>query len=175
MISDFVKGKSRFRYPIEIQQGIELHRAIDHFTDRHDANREAKSVFRPRYRLYSGAMVDVVYDHFLATDETVFSNESLYNFSISVFTTMDKQSAWFPNRFAGMYAYMKQQNWLFNYHSRWGIQKSIAGLVRRALYMSDSQTAFSLFETNYQLLKTCYRHFWGEAEAFAKNIFDGFL
>jgi acyl carrier protein phosphodiesterase len=64
MISDFVKGKKKFDYPSEVQQGIALHRAIDQFTDTHEATREAKQVFRPAYRLYSGAFVDVVYDHY---------------------------------------------------------------------------------------------------------------
>ena len=65
MISDFVKGKKKFDYPAGIQKGIMLHRHIDNFTDTHEATREAKEIFRPHYRLYSGAFVDVVYDHCL--------------------------------------------------------------------------------------------------------------
>jgi len=65
MISDFVKGKKKFDYPAEVQQGIELHRAIDQYTDTHIATREAKQVFPAHYRLYSGAFIDVVIDHFL--------------------------------------------------------------------------------------------------------------
>ena len=36
MISDFVKGKSKFTYTPGIQKGIMLHRAIDQFTDASD-------------------------------------------------------------------------------------------------------------------------------------------
>ena len=64
MISDFVKGKKKFDYPIRIQSGITLHRMIDTFTDEHPATKEAKEFFRAYYRLYSGAFIDVVYDHF---------------------------------------------------------------------------------------------------------------
>src|SRR6202008_4422095 len=80
MISDFVKGKKKFDYPANIQKGIALHRFIDSFTDEHEATKEAKEVFRPAYRLYSGAFVDVVYDHFLATDENEFTEDSLLSF-----------------------------------------------------------------------------------------------
>src|SRR4029077_7560850 len=55
MISDFVKGKRKFDYPSGIQKGIDLHRAIDQFTDQHSATKEAKEFFRPDYRLYAGA------------------------------------------------------------------------------------------------------------------------
>ena len=47
MISDFVKGKKKFDYPPGIQKGIMLHRAIDTFTDTHEATKLAKEVFRP--------------------------------------------------------------------------------------------------------------------------------
>ena len=69
LISDFVKGKKKFDYPRGIQNGITLHRAIDNFTDTHETTRQAKEVFRPHYRLYAGAFVDVVYDHYLANDK----------------------------------------------------------------------------------------------------------
>ena len=51
MISDFVKGKTKFNYPEGIQKGIALHRAIDEFTDTHPATKEAAAFFRPAYRL----------------------------------------------------------------------------------------------------------------------------
>lgn len=172
MISDFVKGKKKFDYPSEVQQGIALHRAIDRFTDEHEATREAKAVFRPVYRLYSGAFVDVVYDHFLASDESEFTEEQLFDFSKNTYAELDRQEAWMPDRFARMFPYMKQQNWLFNYRSRWGIKKSMGGLVRRAAYMDDYQSAYDIFEEYYQLLEDCYRHFWAQVKPFAQNEFD---
>jgi len=46
MISDYVKGKKKFDYPIKIQQGIHLHRLIDEFTDFHPITKEAKQFFK---------------------------------------------------------------------------------------------------------------------------------
>ena len=68
MISDFVKGKRKYDYPEQIQQGIAVHREIDRFTDTHPVTKEAKEIFRPSYRLYAGSLMDVIYDHFLALD-----------------------------------------------------------------------------------------------------------
>lgn len=172
MISDFVKGKKKFDYPAEVQLGIHLHREIDRFTDEHEATREAKQVFRPAYRLYSGAFVDVAYDHFLANDETEFSEETLFDFAKATYAELDRQAGWMPERFAHMFPYMKQQNWLFNYRTRWGIKKSMGGLVRRAAYLEDYHTAYTVFEDHYQLLEDCYRHFWAQVKPFAKRIFD---
>lgn len=160
MISDFVKGKSKFDYPFKIQTGITLHRMIDSFTDNHEATKEAKEVFRPAYRLYSGALVDVVYDHFLATDKAEFTEESLQAFAVETYEMLAGNQSFFPSKFAVMFPYMQSQNWLFNYRHRWGIQKSLQGVVRRSAYLTESETAFKLFEQHYELLQTCFRRFW---------------
>jgi len=172
MISDFVKGKKKFDYPTGIQKGIMLHRHIDTFTDTHEATKEAKEIFRPHYRLYSGAFVDVVYDHFLAIDAAEFDEQSLFDLSQQVYSSLDKQAKWLPERFAGMFPYMKEQNWLYNYRTRLGTAKSLGGVVRRAAYLTESETAYQLFEQHYQLLQDCFRHFWASAKPFTRKQFD---
>jgi acyl carrier protein phosphodiesterase len=172
MISDFVKGKQKFNYPPGIRNGIDLHRMIDRFTDDHVATREAKEVFRPVYRLYSGAFVDVVYDHFLATDSTEFSETSLLKFSQEVYMVLDQQLVWMPERFAYMYPYMKEHNWLYNYRTMEGASKSLGGVVRRSAYLTESDSAVNLFREHYQLLQAAYRQFWTDMKKYALAQFE---
>jgi acyl carrier protein phosphodiesterase len=169
MISDHVKGKKKFDYSPGIQQGIELHRIIDSFTDDHAATKEAKEIFRPHYRLYAGAFVDVVYDHYLATDPLIFSKDSLEEFAADTYTMLEPYSAVFPERFARMFPYMKTQNWLFNYSNKWGIENSLHGVVRRATYLTESATAFALFEEHDVTLRKCYQAFFPEMVAVVKK------
>ncbi len=172
IISDFVKGKKKFDYPSRIQAGINLHRIIDNFTDQHEATREAKEFLRPHYRLYSGAFVDVVYDHFLATDETEFTESSLLAYSEKVYASLSETRMWFPDRFAAMFPFMRSQNWLFNYRTLWGIEKSFGGIVRRSTYLNESDTAFRLFTEYYQPFRQCYRLFWKDLKPFALGQFE---
>jgi acyl carrier protein phosphodiesterase len=172
MISDFVKGKKKFDYPDNIKHGITLHRLIDAYTDEHEATREAKQVFRPAYRLYSGAFVDVVYDHFLATDSSEFSEPGLLSFSEGVYRTLGNHTHWMPERFASMLPHMTNQNWLYNYRTRPGTGKSLGGVVSRSVHLTESETAFQLFEQHYQLLQDCYRHFWAEAKPYIHLRFE---
>jgi acyl carrier protein phosphodiesterase len=175
MISDFVKGKKKFDYPEGIQKGIHLHRLIDAYTDTHPATARAKEIFRPHYRLYSGAVIDVLYDHFLATDPGEFTTQSLSAFANTTYTIIGQYTQWLPAGFAAMFPYMQTQNWLLGYSTRQGIQKSLGGLVRRAAYLTESDTAFDLFETNYQLLQDCYRQFWADARPYVREQFDSLL
>lgn len=172
LISDYVKGKKKFDYPPGIQNGILLHRLIDSFTDEHEATRTAKDVLRPVYRLYSGPFVDVLYDHFLATDENEFIKISLFDFSQQVYNSIEHQTQWLPEKFFLFFPYMKAQNWLFNYRTKEGTGRSLEGVVRRSAYLTESKTAYRLFEQHYQLFQECYRQFWADIKPFARKQYE---
>jgi acyl carrier protein phosphodiesterase len=172
MISDFVKGKARFNYPAGIQKGIVLHRAIDAYTDTHEATKTAMQVFRPAYRLYSGPIMDVLYDHFLAADDAVFTDSSLLHFSQNVYSVLEEHAAHLPLHFTHLLPYMKAENWLYRYRTKEGIEKSLKGLVRRAAYMQESNTAITLFQEHYTFLNACYAVFIQDVKNYAKNELD---
>ena len=195
LISDFVKGKKKLDYPPVIQQGIVLHRDIDTFTDTHDATRRAKVYFRAAYGLYSGALTDIVYDHFLANDPAEFptrqpfseagspktaspqggsdqdqprdEQDPLASFAARTYTELAPFAPLFPDKFARMFPYMRSQNWLYHYRFKDGIFSSFSGLARRAAYMPDPSTACRIFEDHYLDLKACYDDFFPALKAFA--------
>lgn len=172
MISDYVKGKKQFDYPPTVQLGIQLHRHIDNFTDTHEATAGIKAIFRADYRLYSGAFADVVYDHYLANDPLQFTESSLLQFSEWVYETLNRQSGYFPERYARMFPYMQAQNWLYHYRTVDGAEKSFGGLVRRAAYLTDSSAACRLFEKNYQQLGEYYNQFFPDLLASVQHYYE---
>jgi acyl carrier protein phosphodiesterase len=176
LISDFVKGKTKFTYPRGIQKGIMLHRAIDEFTDAHPATKKAKEFFRPAYRLYSGAFIDIVYDHFLALDTNEFDNYStLKNFAAETYNTLEENFSVLPLPFQSILPHMKHHNWLLNYQYTAGIERSFGGLVRRAAYLKESDTAFAIFIDNYTELKQCYDIFFPSLKKFASHYLSELL
>ena len=167
MISDFVKGKQKFNFDVNIQEGIKIHRAIDEFTDQHPITKEAKEYFRPIYRLYSGAFIDVVYDHFLALDKVQFPNDnSLLEFCSEVYNSIQPSLNILPVRFQKMFPYMRDGNWLYNYRFEWGMKKSFEGLQHRAKYISETDSAFEIFNTHYSDLQKSYNIFFPELKTF---------
>jgi acyl carrier protein phosphodiesterase len=176
MISDFIKGKKKFDYPAIVQQGITLHRMIDTFTDDHPVTKEAKIIFKPYVGLYAGAFMDVVYDHFLALDNNEFTADSLDVFAQRTYAMLYSHTDVLPPRFAAMLPYMKQQNWLCNYSTTDGIEKSFAGVVRRAAYLNSSQAVYEAFLQNYKALGEYYAAFFPLLKVYAfeqLNILTG--
>lgn len=170
LISDFIKGKKQFDYPPSVQKGIQLHRAIDDFTDTHPATQELKLYFKPQYRLYAGAFADVVYDHFLANDETVFATDNdLKKFTAGIYEILEINVAVLPDKFQHMLPYMVSQNWLYNYKTRLGIQKSFAGLATRARYLPETDIAFRLFNGHYTDMQLICTLFYPDVKKFAAH------
>jgi acyl carrier protein phosphodiesterase len=169
MISDFIKGKKQFDYPLAVQKGIQLHRAIDNFTDTHEVTQKVKQFFKPQYRLYAGAFADVVYDHFLANDINFFSTSNhLKQFAATAYKTLEENFVLLPEPFKKMLPYMIAHNWLYNYKNKWGIEKSFAGVAKRAVYLQESAVAFSIFNEHYDTLESLYAIFYPTLKKFAE-------
>jgi acyl carrier protein phosphodiesterase len=171
MIGDHVKGKLALGgYEEGVRKGIELHRKIDEHADRHPATLRAKLLFREDFGLYSGAIMDTLYDHFLANDPQYFATpEELKAYTIHIYKLLDEHTDQFPPTFAAYYPYMKEQNWLYNYRSIKGIEKSLHGLARRAQYMPPIEKAYDIFVAGYYQLNQCYYEFIDDMIKFAKG------
>ncbi len=170
MIADYIKGNKQFEYSVQIQAGIKLHRAIDFYTDTHEASQEIKNLFKPTYRLYAGAFIDVVYDYFLANDRIHFTTENeLRIFADNTYQILEKRQQDFPEKFGIMFPFMQSQDWLYNYRTDIGMQKSFGGLRKRAKYIEETDTAFEIFLDNKQTIQHAYDVFFPDLKNFALN------
>jgi acyl carrier protein phosphodiesterase len=170
LIGDHVKGRLALDHlPAGIRKGVELHRKIDEKVDLHAATARAKLLFRNDYGLYAGAIMDTLYDHFLANDPKLFaSSDALFEFTQTTYLQLAGNEQYFPPKFADYFPYMKQQNWLYNYRTPKGMERSLSGLVRRAKYMPSAEKAYEIFVTNYYLLNQCYYELIDDVIKFVK-------
>lgn len=170
MMGDFVKGKQKNNFPEGIRKGIELHWFIDSFTDTHPVVIEAKHVFQPIVRLYSGMFVDVAFDYFLATDALEKTADEWKIFSGQSYQKIEQYRAYFPENFTTLFYYMKKYDWLYNYRFLSEIQNSFKSVAQRAHYMKIDETlVFTAFENNISFLKDCYDRFFPELKEAARK------
>jgi acyl carrier protein phosphodiesterase len=165
MISDYVKGNKKFNYPDRVQQGIMLHRLIDQFTDDNPVNRELRKIFKPHYGLYSSPIIDVIMDYFVANDASLYSPQSLMEFSQEIYKMLEPFESIFPEKFSRMFPYMKSQNWLYHYQFHEGIRNSLGGLARRAMHIKETDTAYRLYLENIDTIQDGYNEFFPELRA----------
>ncbi|MBS1762753.1 MAG: DUF479 domain-containing protein [Bacteroidetes bacterium] len=175
IISDFLKGKSQYNYSGNIRKGIVLHRAIDEFTDSHPLTKEVKKMYSPNYRLYSGPLADITFDYFLANDKIHFPDyDRLNNFVNKIYSILEQYNSSFPEQFNFVFKMMKEHNWLYNYRFDEGIALAFRGLVKRSKFLTDFETAFTVFKNNKPEIKNIFDAFFPQLEKFAFEYYNNY-
>ena len=169
-IADFVKGRAALeKFDGEIIRGIELHRAIDEFTDSHPIVTKSKIRLRPKYRHYSGVIVDVFYDHFLAKNWDRYHTEALPDFAERIYQTIEKHNSILPEGVNRMLPYMIRGNWLVNYSKPEGIHRALTGMSRRTPFESKMDEAIGDLIKHYDEFKTEFEEFFPVLESYVAN------
>lgn len=162
-IGDFVKGKDfAAQYESDVAKGIELHRLIDEYTDRHPIVQQSKLKLRPKYRHYAPVIVDIFYDHFLSKHWRDYHPLSIHEFADNTYRILKSEAAILPAEVNNMLPYMMKDNWLVNYGNLNGIEQALKGISRRARY--DSRMNESIVELNqyYDEFKNEFQIFFPE-------------
>jgi acyl carrier protein phosphodiesterase len=173
-IADAVKGSAYKSYPPEIAKGILMHRNIDTFTDQHPVTELSKARLRPRYRKYSGVIIDIYYDHFLAVKWEQFSEIKLQDFADYVYELMNAQKNILPERSGRFLSYMTQNNILYNYSRLEGIEKVLTGMSRRTVFQSGMENASEDLKKYYSEFEKEFDNFFPELIEFSKQYIETF-
>jgi acyl carrier protein phosphodiesterase len=159
-IADAVKGKDFSMFPDRVAQGIILHRHIDTFTDTHPVVRKSKDLIREEYGHWSGVIVDIYYDHFLAANWSDFHHMPLEDYVQGFYKDLQDQHDILPEQVQRFLPYMIEQNWLYNYATVTGISKIFEQMNHRTKGKSKMNFAPIELVKYYQELEGYFRIFF---------------
>ncbi|WP_313807738.1 ACP phosphodiesterase [Flavobacterium sp.] len=162
-MADGIRGHDYEHFPIDVQKGILLHRAIDTFTDAHPVFRQSKHRLHEKYGHYSGVIMDIIYDHFLAKNWKSYSNEKLEDYAARFYKSLQDNYDWLTPKTKGMMPYMIGRNWLVTYATVEGIGTILFQMDHRTKNRSGMQNAV-------QELKEFYTEFEEEFTAFFEEL-----
>jgi acyl carrier protein phosphodiesterase len=168
-IADFVKGKKKDDYPDKIRKGIELHRMIDDFTDHHAVTMQSKDRLREKYGKYSGIIVDLYYDHFLAANFPEYSTVPLQDYSQNIYATLTKYSPVLPEGVHYFLPFMIERNWLLNYATIEGIGRALSGLSLRVSFENKMGESVNDLREHYSSFEEDFRQFFPLLVDFVKE------
>jgi len=167
-IGDFVKGRNLAgRYEPDVVLGIELHRAIDHFTDTHPIVSQSKKRLAGKYRHYAGVIVDVFYDHFLSSKWSDYHHETVEDFAQAAYKLLQENDPILPEELKIMLPHMMRQNWLVAYGKISGIQQALTGISRRTPYVSNMEKATADLQEHYEAFLGDFTAFFPQLRDFA--------
>lgn len=159
-VADAVKGNLLNRFPDGFERGVRLHREIDSFTDLHPVFRSSKNRLTPKYHLYSGVIVDLYYDHFLAKYWNEYSDTELEKFVSYVHFLLIRRFHLLPARSKRILPFLLTQKWLVGYRDFEILQRVFNGMSRRTGYRSGMEHAISDLKADYSLYENEFREFF---------------
>lgn len=166
---DGVRGKNYTRFPIAMQAGIQLHREIDTFTDAHPIVRRSTKRLHKTYGHYSGVIVDILYDHFLAKNWKSYSNVPLEDYVDNFYNSLKRNINILPERFKKLTPIMIEGNWLLSYATIDGIQLVLDGMNRRTKGRSKMNEATKELKIYYSEFEEDFTQFFKELIEFSAN------
>lgn len=173
-IADSVKGSAFNLFSPEIKKGILLHRKIDSFTDSHPIVEQSKQRLREKYKKYSGVIVDIYYDHHLATNWSLYSDVELQQFTEKIYTIVKNNHAILPEKSAQFTRYMLQHDILFAYSKLEGIEQVLYGMSRRASFQSNMEYAIHDLKEHYTMFENEFKLFFPELQQFVQKEIDNY-
>lgn len=161
-IADGIKGNDYKKLNKDFQIGILLHRHIDTFTDAHEIVRQSTKRLHEKYGHYSGVIVDILYDHFLAKNWHLYSNSPLDEYVDDFYSSLEIHYNLLPIQIQKMMPFMMADNWLLSYASIDGISKILEGMNRRTKNRSGMNEAVHELEVFYEAFETEFTSFFKE-------------
>lgn len=161
-IADGIKGKSYKKHQKDIQIGILLHRHIDTYTDAHKTVRLSTKRLHKKYGHYSGIIVDILYDHFLAKNWSKYSDAPLDDYINTFYDSLEEYYEFLPLRIQKMIPFMIADNWLLSYASIDGISRVLDGMNRRTKNQSNMNEAVAELEEFYTEFEREFVSFFDE-------------
>ncbi|WP_340198524.1 ACP phosphodiesterase [Ascidiimonas sp. W6] len=167
--ADSVRGKKYMNYPPEMQKGILLHRHIDTFTDAHPTVRKSTKKLHANYSHYSGVIVDIFYDHFLAHNWKNYSPVPLDIYVSNFYLLLQKHFDILPQRIQKMIPFMIKDNWLLSYATIEGISRILYQMNNRTKNISRMNFAVIELEKYYQEFESEFTSFFEELIEYSQD------
>ncbi|NOR50031.1 MAG: DUF479 domain-containing protein [Desulfuromonadales bacterium] len=171
LMGDFVKGPIPADYPERIALGLHLHRRIDSFAQSSPHTRQSRQRLHPKFGHGRGIIVDIFYDHFLATSWSDYSPEPLEIYASRVYRLLQENHDQLPTQLQQIAPRMVEQNWLVSYRQREVVGRalqSIAQRLSRSLPLAEGVNELAIHEVS---LRQNFSEFMAEAVDFVKQEF----
>ncbi len=162
-IGDYVKGNSYNKFSLEVQKGVLLHRKIDEFTDKHPIVKQSSGRLREHYGRYSGIVIDMFYDHFLAVNWRHYSDIELSQYVTGVHRLLLLNYFKLPAKVKMFLPFLIKSRRLENY-------RFISGIERSLQIMSEYTSLPAKTGLAIEVLKNNYKEFDAEFNVFFPNV-----
>lgn len=169
LLADFVRGAPDPAWSPGLVAGVQLHRAIDSYTDRHPAVVAARSLLPPPYRRYAGIALDLWFDHALARDFARWSEQPLADFSVALRALLRQHDPQLPPAMQRFRRYMDAHALPAAYAEPTMLGRALEGVGQRLSRVNPLHTVLPLLVALDAPLQGQFEMFFPQLQEFAQG------
>ncbi len=164
LLPDFTKNIHTQNYSETILTGVSLHRFIDQYTDAHPIVQESKKRISSHRRRFSGILVDIFYDHFLAIHWQQYQSQTLLESTQFFYAQLSKVESELPPRLSEAIARMPEIDLLYNYRTLKGIEHAVDRVSQRIRFKNNLHGGIIELEENFDTLESDFHCFFSDLQ-----------
>ena len=168
-LADFISNREVKQLPQAVQEGVALHRKIDHFTDNHPRFRSSVRQIRPQHGKYAPVLLDVYYDYLLSQNWDRYGKKSLDNFVEDVYEILLANRELMPDFMRDRVSMMVADNWLRSYSTSSGLRRTFQRMKRRLSKPGKIEGAVETLQQHRPSLEPEFLSFFPDAIAFVRS------
>lgn len=115
LMGDYVKGRINDLYSPGVQRGLWQHRRIDAFAQTCLPCRRSRGRIDPRFGHFRSILIDIFYDHLLASAWDLYTAQPLDTFADEIYTLLSRNQQRLPPGLKELAPRMIRNNWLLSY------------------------------------------------------------
>ena len=171
-MGDYVKGKNYLLFPEQVKKGILIHRDIDTFTDMHEVTRRSKQRLASKYHKYAGIIIDIFYDHFLASLWDSYSSLPLSEFVSRTYDLLKRNYKVLPDSIKWWFPTFLENNWMMAYTNVEGIELVLERMSANTSLPDHSAFAVEVLRNQYSIFMEDFLEFFPEIVEFLEEKYE---
>jgi acyl carrier protein phosphodiesterase len=171
-MGDYVKGKNYLLFPEQVKKGILIHRDIDSFTDMHEVTRRSKQRLASKYHKYAGIIIDIFYDHFLASLWDSYSTLPLSEFVSRTYDLLKRNYKVLPDSIKRWFPTFLENNWMMTYTNVEGIELVLERMSANTSLPDHSAFAVEVLRNQYSIFMEDFLEFFPEIVEFLEEKYE---
>lgn len=165
LLPDLLSTRELEDFPDEFRRGIECHRRIDAFTDRHPLFGASRDRLRPSFGRLAAVAVDVFYDHLLAAEWEQYARVPLRRFADEVYAEVGAALPRIPPHARIRLERMCEHDWIVSYRRISGVQFALQRIGERLRKPLDLGGAVHALAEEFGALQGDFRAFFPQLRA----------
>jgi len=171
-MGDYVKGRNYVLFPEQVKKGILIHRDIDTFTDMHLITRRSKLLVATKYSKYAGIIIDIFYDHFLASLWDEYSTLPLSEFVNRTYDLLKRNYQVLPEAIKRWFPTFLENNWMMAYTTVDGIELVLERMAANTSLPNHAAYAVEVLSDQYALFRNDFLEFFPQIIEFIEEKYE---